>query len=48
MQKIIFLKVYVFRFTVFSREPSSLIAAKEVGAVDGKHLVTSTPFLFVV
>lgn len=41
-------KGYIFRFIVFSGEPGSLIAAKEVGAVDTKHLGTSTLFLFVV
>lgn len=48
MRQVIFLKVYIFRFTVFLKESSNLIAAKEVGGVDGKHLGTSALLLFVV
>lgn len=44
MHQIISLEVYIWGFTVFSEEPSSHIATKEMGAIDAKQLRTSTPF----
>jgi len=38
---------FIFRDLLFSEEPTSLIAIKEVGAVDAKHLRMHTLFWLV-
>jgi len=40
-------KKFIFRDLLFSEEPTSLIAIKEVGAVDAKHLRMHTLFWLV-